>query len=746
MEMKIFKITGMTCASCQASVERTVKRLNGVVDANVNLVTESLNISYDEKILTIEEIILSITKSGFGAILIEENKITVEDLSNEKETQVILNRFKLSLIFTIPLFIIAMLPMIFELLGMNVPEFLDMMKNGVKLAIIQLVLTIPVMIINFKYYKVGFKALVNRHPNMDSLIAVGTLTSFLYGLYATFNMITQKIHYELYFESVGVILTLITLGKYFESKSKGRTSEAIKKLMDLAPKKATVIRNEKEIMVPVEEIILNEIIIVKPGEKFSVDGVIIEGATAVDESMLTGEYIPNDKIVGDQVIGGSINKTGNVVYRATRTMGNSSLSEIVKLVINAQKDKAPIAKLADIISGYFVPIVILIAILAGVAWFISGETLTFSIMIFVSVLIIACPCALGLATPTAIMVSTGKGAEKGILIKNGEALEIAHKIDTVVFDKTGTLTYGKPIVTDVIKYEGFTEEEILSITASIEKKSEHPLGRAVLEKAEKNSLKLYNVKEFESLSGFGIKGKVDNYNVIIGNKKLMKNNNIVFNYDDNIIEELSSNGKTPIFIAIDEQLAGIIAIRDNIKENSSSVVDILKNMNIECVMLTGDNKITAKAIAKELGINNVIAEVLPQEKHEKIKELKAKGRKVAMIGDGINDSIALAEADIGIAIGNGTDIAIESANIVLIKDDLNGVVNAIKLSKKTIKNIKENLFFAFIYNIFGIFIACGILYVFGGPLLNPMLCALAMAMSSVSVLSNTLRLVKFKFV
>lgn len=550
---------------------------------------------------------------------------------------------------------------------------------------------------------------------------------------------------ELYYESVGVILTLITLGKYLEAKSIGKTSLAIKKLIDLAPKTAIVIRNNKEMELPVEEIVENDLIIVKPGEKISVDGLIVKGKTTIDEKMLTGESIPVDKQVGDTVIGGSINKTGNITYRATKTMETSMLAEIIKLVNDAGKDKAPIAKLADIVSGYFVPIVIIIAFLSALIWLLLGESLSFSMTIFVSVLIIACPCALGLATPLAIMVSTGKGAENGILIKNGESLETAHKVNTIVFDKTGTITYGKPVVTDIITYNGFDKDEIIRLSSSLEKKSEHPLGDAIVTKAKELKIEPFEVEEFNSLSGFGVEGKIDDKNLLIGNKKLMEKNKIDIESYEKEISKLSSVGKTPIFVAVNNKIASIIAIRDDIKENAKEVITTLKKMNIEIIMLTGDNKNTANAIAKEVGIDHVISEVLPQEKHEKIKELKKKGKVVAMVGDGINDAIALVESDLSIAIGNGTDIAIESANIVLIKDDLNGVVNAIKLSKKTIQIIKQNLFWAFIYNITLIFIAAGILHIFKGPLLNPMFAALAMALSSVSVVSNTLRLNKIKF-
>lgn len=739
-----FKVDGMTCASCSNSVEKTIKNLNGVSKANVNLATKKLTVTFSEDKLNDNAIIKGIEKIGYKAKMIEEDIIVADDFINEKEINSLLKRFILSLMFAVPLFILAMIPMILDLFGLSIPNILNHMKYPVQHSVIQLMLTIPIMIINIKYYTIGFKTLINRRPNMDSLISIGTLTAFLYGLYATIQIITGNVDFELYFESVGVILTLITLGKYLEAKSKGKTSESIRKLIDLAPKRATVIRNKKEVEILVNEILLNDLIVVKPGEKFSVDGIVVSGRTTVDESMLTGEAIPNEKQMGDVVIGGSINKSGNITYKATKTINNSTLAEIVKLVNNAQKDKAPISKLADVISGYFVPVVIIIAILSSIIWYLCGETVTFSIMIFISVLIIACPCALGLATPTAIMVSTGKGAENGILIKNGEALEVAHKINTIVFDKTGTLTYGKPEITDIITYNNYKEDEVIRLAASLEKKSEHPLGEAIIKKCSEKSLELIEIDNFKSMSGFGIKGKIKKNELLIGNKKLLNNNDIDIKEYDNEIDQLSKEGKTPVFVVINKKLAGIIAIRDNLKENSKDIVSMLEKMNIEVVMLTGDNKNTANALAREVGIKNVIAELLPTDKYEKIKELKQSGKVVAMVGDGINDAIALAEADIGIAIGNGTDIAIESANIVLMKEDLCGVINVIRLSHKTIRNIKQNLFWAFIYNVVGIFIAGGVLYIFDGPLLNPIFAGFAMAMSSVSVVSNTLRLTALK--
>ncbi len=745
MESRIFKISGMSCASCSSSVENVTRKLDGVKNSSVNLATERLNITYDEKRLTTKEIIEAVEKIGFIAKLLQGESITSIDLDKSREIFSLKKRVIYSSIFAIPLLIVAMLPMVLELVGINLPDIINPMVNMKPFSIIQLLLVSPIIIINRNYYIVGFKSLWNRHPNMDSLIAIGTVVTYIYGIYATIMMFTDGRHNELYFESAGVILTLITLGKYMEAKSKGKTSEAIRKLVDLAPKKVTALRNKKEEVINISDVIAGDLIIVKPGEKFSVDGVIVKGNTSVDESMITGESISVDKQIDDMVIGGSINKTGSIIYKATRVGANTTLNQIIKLVSNAQENKAPIATLADIISGYFVPTVILIAFISSILWYLSGQTLEFSMLIFVSVIVIACPCALGLATPTAIMTSTGKAASGGILIKSGEALEIAHKIDTVVFDKTGTITKGEAVVTDVYSYNKYSEKDIIGYAYSLEKQSEHPLAIAIINKAKELKVKYMEPASFESLSGFGVIGKVDKDYIIIGNKKLMDNNNISLRKIEKDIDELTSNGKTLVFIANKKEVIGIISLMDTIKEESIETVRQLHNMNIKTILLTGDNNIAAGVIAKSVGIEEVIAEVLPEEKYLKIKELQDNGEIVAMVGDGINDAVALAQADIGIAIGNGTDIAIESANIVLMKDDLKGVVNAIRLSRKTIKIIKENLFWAFIYNIIGILIAAGALYVFGGPLLNPIFAGFAMAMSSVSVLSNTLRLARFKF-
>ena len=615
----------------------------------------------------------------------------------------------------------------------------------VNFAVIQLILVIPSMIAGYKFYTIGFSRLLKREPNMDSLIAIGTGAAFIYGIYAVIQIINGNHEYtmELYFESVGVIITLILLGKYLEAVSKGKTSEAIKKLMGLAPKTATVIRDGKETVIPIEEVRVGDIVLVRPGEKIPVDGEVVEGRTSVDESMLTGESIPVEKNPGDSVVGASINKNGSIKFRATKVGKDTVLAQIIKLVEDAQGSKAPIAKLADIISGYFVPAVMVIALFAGLAWYISGQSAVFSLTIFVSVLVIACPCALGLATPTAIMVGTGKGAEYGVLIKGGEALETAHKVKTIVLDKTGTITEGKPVVTDIITDGKIAPEELLRLSASAERGSEHPLGEAIVNGAKEKNLELSEAESFEAIPGQGIEVVIEGRRMLLGNKKLMDSRNIEITLEEES-NKLAREGKTPMYVAIDNELAGIIAVADVMKPSSRKAIEILHNMGIEVVMITGDNRITAEAIARQVGIDRVLAEVLPQDKAEEIKKLQSEGKKVAMVGDGINDAPALAQADIGIAIGSGTDIAMESADIVLMRSDLMDVPTAIQLSKKTIRNIKQNLFWAFAYNTAGIPIAAGLLHIFGGPLLNPIFAAAAMAFSSVSVVTNALRLRKFK--
>jgi len=738
---KIFKIEGMTCAACAKTVERVTKKLDGVIESNVNLASEKLNIKYDPSKVEVSDIKRVIEKAGYKAL--EENTEDLDDRKKEKEIKLIFNKFIISLIFTIPLLYISMGHMI----GFPLPSFIDPMINPKTFALLQLILVIPVVIAGNKYYKIGFKTLIKRNPNMDSLIAIGTSAAVFYGIFAVIMIFKGNTHYakDLYFESAAVIITLITLGKYLEAVSKGKTSEAIKKLMGLAPKTAIVIRDGKEIEINIDEVRVGDLIIVKPGEKIPVDGEVIEGNTSVDESMLTGESIPVEKNVGDKVIGASINKNGTIKYRASKIGKDTVLSQIIRLVEDAQGSKAPIAKLADIISGYFVPIVMLLAVISGLAWyFIGKESILFSLTIFISVLVIACPCALGLATPTAIMVATGKGAEYGILIKSGEALETVHKIETVVFDKTGTITEGKPKVTDIITTESITENELLQIAASAEKASEHPLGEAIVKFAKERYIDFKKIDFFKAVPGGGIEVRIDDKEILAGNKKFMEERNISLKNLEEKSNKLAKEGKTPMYIAINNNIAGIIAVADTIKENSKKAIEILHNMGIETVMITGDNKKTAEAIGKEVGIDKILAEVLPEDKASEIKKLQKYGKKVAMVGDGINDAPALAQADIGMAIGSGTDIAIESADIVLMKSDLMDVITVLKLSKSTIRNIKENLFWAFGYNIIGIPIAMGILHIFGGPLLNPMIAGAAMSLSSVSVVTNALRLKRFR--
>ncbi|MBO1687432.1 MAG: heavy metal translocating P-type ATPase [Clostridium butyricum] len=740
-----FKIEGMTCSACANRVERVTKKLDGVENSSVNFATENLTVNIDEDIIGYAKIKEAVDKAGYKLIKEEEKD---SGKSKIDESKLLLIRFIVSACFSIPLLIITMGHMV----GMPLPNIIDPMNNSLNFAIIQIILTLPVMIIGYKFYKVGLKNLFKLSPNMDSLIAISTLAAFIYGIFGIYKIKAGDSHYamHLYFESVAVILTLITLGKYLESVSKGKTSQAIKALMGLAPKTATIIRDNKEMTIPIEEVISGDIVIVKPGEKIPVDGEVIEGNTSIDESMLTGESIPVEKTIGSSVVGASINKTGFIKYRATKVGKDTALSQIVKLVEEAQGSKAPIAKMADVISSYFVPTVIILAVIGSIGWLIAGETPLFAITIFIAVLVIACPCALGLATPTAIMVGTGKGAENGVLIKGGEALETAHLINTIVFDKTGTITEGKPIVTDIIS-SGISEDELLVIAASAEKGSEHPLGEAIVKCAEEKKLNFKNIDKFNAIPGHGIEVKIDDKEVLLGNRKLMDDKKIKFeniskSNNSDLFEQgnnLAEQGKTPMYIAINNNLVGIIAVADIVKPSSKKAIESLHNMGIKVAMITGDNKKTAEAIAKQVGIDLVLSEVLPEDKANEVKKLQKDNLKVAMVGDGINDAPALAQADVGIAIGSGTDVAIESADIVLMKSDLMDVTTAIKLSRATIKNIKQNLFWAFGYNVLGIPVAMGILHIFGGPLLNPMIAAAAMSLSSVSVLTNALRLRKF---
>ncbi|MHB1483994.1 MAG: heavy metal translocating P-type ATPase [Saccharofermentanales bacterium] len=741
-------IGGMTCAACAQRVEKEVGKLDGVVKASVNFATEKLTAEYDPLKTKMSAIRQVIEKAGYKALSIEKNTVDQDKLRKEKEIRVLWRKFTISAIFSAPLLYLAMGGML-KWIKVPIPSFLEPMQYPLAFALVQILLVIPVIIAGYKFYTVGYKALFQRSPNMDSLIAIGTTAAVLYSLYSTYQiMIGNFAAMEgLYFETAGVIITLILLGKSLEAVSKGKTSEAIKKLMGLAPKTAIVLHEGNEIETPIDDVEIGDIILVRPGEKIPVDGIVLEGDTAIDESMLTGESMPVDKSAGDKVFAASINKNGSIKFTATKIGGDTALAQIIKLVEDAQGSKAPIAQMADIVSGYFVPIVVLIAVLAFAAWFISGQSLVFSLTIFISILVIACPCALGLATPTAIMVGTGKGAEHGILIKGGEALETTHKINTIVFDKTGTITEGKPEVTDIViasDNAGITRERLLQIAASAEKGSEHPLGEAIVRNAEKENLEFIKVDKFKAIPGFGIEVDIDGQQSVIGNRKLMDERGISLESLEVQSDKLAGEGKTPMYVAVGNKIAGIIAVADVVKESSARAIKKLQAMGIEVAMITGDNRRTAEAIAKQVGITRVLAEVLPQDKSDEVKKLQAEGRKVAMVGDGINDAPALVQADIGIAIGSGTDVAMESADIVLMRSDLMDVPTAIHLSKSTIRNIKQNLFWAFGYNVAGIPIAAGILYLFGGPLLNPIFAAAAMSLSSVSVLTNALRLKRFK--
>lgn len=742
MKHENLSVKGMTCASCVASVEKATAKLDGITNVNVNLTTEKLTFDYDIEKVSIEDVKKAVKAVGYE-VLTETETADEHQLRKEQEIKNLWTRFLVSAIFTLPLLYIAMGPMI----GLWLPDFIHPDINPLNFAVVQIILTTPVMIIGYSFFKVGFKTLFKLNPNMDSLIAIGTSAAYLYGIYALIMIINGSHHFvhDLYFESAAVILTLITLGKYLESISIGKTSAAIKKLIGLAPKEATILRNGIEVRVAIEDVVVGDTILVKPGDKLPVDGVVTFGHTSIDESMLTGESIPVEKQIGDFVVGASINKFGTIHYKATKIGKDTALAQIIKLVEDAQSSKAPIAKLADIISGYFVPVVIGLAIISGLLWYIfGGQDLNFSMTIFIAVLVIACPCALGLATPTAIMIGTGKGAEYGVLIKGGASLETLHKVDTVILDKTGTITQGKPVVTDIITTSEIDGLNLLRLAASAEKGSEHPLGEAIVLDATSKGIELTTPSKFHAIPGHGIEVVIEDQVILLGNLKLMKEQAIDLSELFDQSENLANQGKTPMFVAINQKLAGMIAVADTIKPTSKQAIDKLHQMGVEVVMITGDNKLTADAIAKQIGIDLVLSEVLPEDKANEVEKLQNSGKKVAMVGDGINDAPALVKADVGIAIGSGTDVAIESADIVLVKNDLLDVANAIHLSQKTIKNIKENLFWAFGYNVLGIPIAMGVLHLFGGPLLNPMFAAAAMSLSSVSVLANALRLRRFK--
>lgn len=742
-------IGGMTCAACAQHIEKSIGKLDGIEKVSVNFAAEKATVAYDPQRLRLPAIREAIEKAGYKALEINKtDKADKDRIRKEKEIKTLWTKFIVAAVFSLPLLYIAMVPMI-KVVRLPFPAGLDPMQYPLTYALAELLLVIPVIAVGYKFYTNGFKSLWRRSPNMDSLIAIGTTSAIIYSIYNTWQIaLGHSMAVEsLYFETAGIIITLILLGKTLEAVSKGKTSEAIKKLMGLTPKTAIVIQDGLEKEVPIDEVEIGDIIVIKPGAKIPVDGTVVEGHTSIDESMLTGESMPVDKKTGDSVYAASLNTTGTIKFKAEKIGSDTALAQIIKLVEDAQGSKAPIAQMADIVSGYFVPIVCIIAVFAGIAWFFgTGGDLKFALTIFISILVIACPCALGLATPTAIMVATGKGAENGILIKGGEALETAHKINTIVFDKTGTITEGKPTVTDVLTVNGIGDEQLLLLTASAEKGSEHPLGQAIVHGAEDIGLTLFAAENFESLTGRGIEAEINGQTILAGNRKLMHERNISLAELEADSDRLAEEGKTPMYVALDGKLAGIIAVADVMKQSSKTAIESLHKMGIEVAMITGDNKKTAEAIARQAGIDRVLADVLPQDKSNEIKKLQGEGRKVAMVGDGINDAPALAQVDIGIAIGSGTDVAMESANIVLMHSDLMDVPTAINLSKRTIRNIKQNLFWAFGYNIIGIPIAAGLLYLFGGPLLNPIFAAAAMSLSSVSVLANALRLKRFKMI
>lgn len=755
MKKEQFDITGMTCSACSSRVEKSVSKLSGMSEVSVNLLKNSMVVNYDDAALNTNDIVNAVVKAGYGAIP-KSNEVKQTKANNaavstaQLEQQQMKRRLIISMIFTVPLFYVSM----GHMFNWPLPGFLLGMDNSISFAFTQFLLLLPVIFVNFKYFKHGYKTLFSGAPNMDSLIALGSSAATIYGIYAIYKIgiglghgdmdMVHQFSMDLYFESAGMILALITLGKYFEARAKGRTSEAIEKLMDLAPKMAVVERNGFEQQIPVEEVQTGDIVIVKAGEAIPVDGVIREGSASIDESALTGESVPADKKAGDSVIGATINKSGYFKMQVTKVGEETALAQIIKLVDDATSSKAPIAKLADKISGVFVPVVIAIALIAIIAWLLMGFGFEFALSVGISILVISCPCALGLATPTAIMVGTGKGAENGILIKSAESLETAHSIDTVVLDKTGTVTQGKPEVTDIMTAPGVSEEELLSMAASMEKLSEHPLGEAIVAKALKLNIALKSVTDFVQIPGQGIVGVMNKETCYAGNKKMLAEKGVKFEGFDLKGNAFADQGKTPLYFVKNSKILGIIAVADVVKPTSRQAISELAQQGIDVIMLTGDNEKTAEAIRKQVGISRVISEVLPQDKEKEIRNLQGKGKKVAMVGDGINDAPALVRADVGIAIGAGTDIAMESADIVLMKSDLLDVATAIRLSKAVIRNIRQNLFWAFFYNVIGIPVAAGIFYLSWGLKLNPMIGAAAMSLSSLCVVSNALRLKFFK--
>ena len=765
-----FDVTGMTCSACSSHVEKSVSKLTGVENVSVNLLTNSMQVEFDENKLDTAGIIKAVEDAGYGAAVKDEHAKSGKKTSGQSDSQEnsglsaveqnvknMKKRLIVSLIFWIPLMYVSMGHMIYQWLNIPMPpftmNFLHGNENAITYAFTQFLLLLPILIANHKYFKNGFKTLWHRSPNMDSLIAIGAGAAILYGIFAIYRigyamghgdmMVVHQYAHDLYFESAGTILTLITIGKYLETKSKGKTSEVITKLLNLAPKTVTVVRDGVEQVVDAADVEKGEIFLVKPGESVAVDGIVLEGKSSFDESAITGESIPVPKQEGDTIVSASMNKSGLIRAKATKVGEDTTIAQIIRLVEEASSSKAPIAKMADKIAGVFVPTVITIALIAGVIWLISGATFEFAMSTAIAVLVISCPCALGLATPVAIMVGTGKGAENGILIKSGDALETAHQIDTVVLDKTGTITQGKPVVTDIICAAGKNADktQLLQIAGSLEKGSEHPLAEAIVNYCVTNNISLEKVTDFNALFGKGIEGTVSGTHYYAGNEKMMEEKGISLSTEQkNQIQALAKQGRTPLLFADEKQFLGIVAVADVVKPTSKEAVQKFRDYGIHVIMLTGDNEVTAQAIKEQVGIDEVIAGVLPTQKEEKISALKQAGHKVAMIGDGVNDAPALASADVGIAIGAGTDVAIESADIVLMKNDLLDAVGAVKLSKAVIRNIKENLFWAFFYNSIGIPLAAGVLYPLFQIKLNPMFGAAAMSLSSVCVVSNALRL------
>ena len=738
-------VEGMTCAACSAAVERSVKRLGGVKEASVNLATNKLKLVYDPSGVKLSEIKAAVEKAGYTPKDIEKDEDVDKDSERrEREVRVMRIRLIVAIVFAAPIFYIAMSHMLG--IDLPVPMFMSPHMNPAIFALVQFIMTLPVLAAGSRFFRVGLRTLIKGAPNMDTLVAIGTGSAFLYSSYAMIRLFmgdADFIH-MLYFESAAVVITLVMVGKYLEAVSKGRTSDAIKKLMKLRPKTAVILKDGTELEVPLDEVVVGDIVIVKPGTAVPVDGAVTDGISSVDESMLTGESLPVEKHAGSPVTGGSINGEGLLKLRVTRVGEDTALYKIIKLVEDAQSKKAPIAKLADVISGYFVPAVMGIALVAAVIWAITGRDFQFVLNIFVTVLVIACPCALGLATPTAIMVGTGKGAEIGILIKGGEALETTHTVNAVVLDKTGTVTEGKPVLTDIFTYGGFGETQTLTLCAAAERGSEHPIARAIVTHAEEKSLSLPQPESFKAVPGRGIDAVVEGRRVLAGNPELMKENGIDISASAGDAAALSGAGRTLMYVAADGKLAGLMAAADTLKPSSQKAIQLLKDLGMAVYMMTGDNESTAQAIAKQVGIDNVLANVLPGDKAGEVKKLQQQGMKVAMVGDGINDAPALVQADVGMAIGTGTDVAVESADVVLMRGDLKEVGAAIALSRATMRIIRQNLFWAFIYNTIGIPLAAGVFYAFGGPAFNPVYAGAAMALSSVSVVSNALRLKRFK--